>query len=349
MSDDQQYPIIDLSVYLNDPKNASTDCNMVADLLHKYGFLCVKDPRVDDIHNKRFIDMLEKYYEQSDEEKAKDIHDEVFYQVGLTSTYIERARNHCDTIAKLDRTEKALSICPPELDNKMRFFWRVGEAPSQSEYPQLHADPVIPEKFSEWKTIMDSWGKLMLESVLTVAQMCALGFGLPVDTFTSLMKYGPHLLAPTGSDLGRFGKEGTVLAGFHSDIGFLTIHGRARFPGLFVWTREGKRLAVKVSHGCLLLQAGKQFEWLTGGEVLAGFHEVIVSEKTVEVIDDASKAGRSLWRVSSTMFTHIASDEILKPLPTFANSETLEKYSPMKAGAQVLAELAAINMKKTLN
>ncbi|CAF4024577.1 unnamed protein product [Rotaria sp. Silwood2] len=213
----------------------------------------------------------------------------------------------------------------------------------------MHADPVLPYNFPEWKIVMDSWGNLMLATVITVAEMCARGLGLPTDTFTSLMKYGPHLLAPTGSDLARFGKLGTVLASFHSDINFLTIHGRARFPGLFVWTREGKRSAVKVPQGCLLLQAGKQFERLTGGQVLAGFHEVIVSEQTKEAIDEASKVGRSLWRVSSTMFAHIASDHILHPLKPFVTPETMKKYPPIKAGAQVLAELAAINIRKTLD
>jgi len=108
-----QFPIIDLSFYLNDQKNASEDCKTVADLLHKFGFLCVKDPRVNHVLNDRFIDMLEKYYEQSDAIKAKDIRKEVFYQVGLTPTRIERARNRCDFIAKLDSTEKPLTICPP--------------------------------------------------------------------------------------------------------------------------------------------------------------------------------------------------------------------------------------------
>lgn len=31
---------------------------------------------------------------------------------------------------------------------------------------------------------------------------------------------------------------------------------------------------VRIPEGCLLLQAGKQMEWLTGGAVKAGFHEV---------------------------------------------------------------------------
>jgi hypothetical protein len=41
-----------------------------------------------------------------------------------------------------------------------------------------------------------------------------------------------------------------------------------------VWLRDGRRIAVKIPAGCLLLQAGRQMEWLTGGAVMAGYHEV---------------------------------------------------------------------------
>jgi hypothetical protein len=56
-----------------------------------------------------------------------------------------------------------------------------------------------------------------------------------------MMQYGPHLLAPTGSDLHvhKYGKKGTVLAGYHYDLNFLTIHGKSRFPGLNIWLRDG--------------------------------------------------------------------------------------------------------------
>jgi isopenicillin N synthase-like dioxygenase len=236
-----------------------------------------------------------------------------------------------------------------DLDNKLRFFWTIGKVPSHTDFPQLYPDPVIPDGFPEWQTVMDSWGALLAATVTTVAEMCAQGLGLSVDTFTSLMGYSLNLLGPTGIDLARFGKLGTVLASYHSDMGFLTIHGRARFPGLFVWTREGKRVAVEVPYGCLLLQAGTEFEWLTGGQVLAGFHEVVVSEQTVKTIDEAARAGRSLWRVSSTMFTGIATDQVLQPLEPFATPETLKMYPPTTAGAHLLAELAAINLAKTLN
>lgn len=54
----------------------------------------------------------------------------------------------------------------------------------------------------------------------------------------------------------------------------LTIHGRSRYPGLYAWLADGRRIPVRIPEGCLLLQAGKQMEWLTGGAVKAGFHEV---------------------------------------------------------------------------
>ena len=44
-----------------------------------------------------------------------------------------------------------------------------------------------------------------------------------------------------------------------------------------------------------------QLEWLTGGECLAGMHEVVVTNRTLEVIERARQENRSLWRVSSTV------------------------------------------------
>lgn len=104
--------------------------------------------------------------------------------------------------------------------------------------------------------------------------MLALGFGLEKDAFTQRMKLGAHLLAPTGADLNKYGKVGTVFAGYHYDLNFLTIHGKSHFPGLCIWLKSGQKVPVRIPDGCLLLQAGKQLEWLTAGDVQAGFHEV---------------------------------------------------------------------------
>jgi isopenicillin N synthase-like dioxygenase len=203
---------------------------------------------------------------------------------------------------------------------------------------------VVPPAFPQWASVMDSWGSKLLAAADATSQLAALGFGLPRAAFAGRMAHGPHLLAPTASDFSRFGAAGTVLAGYHADLNFITAHGRSRYPGLFVWTREGRRIPVKIPPGCLLLQAGLQFQHLTGGHVLAGFHEVVVSGATADAIAAAAAAGRSLWRISSTLFSHIASDVTLEPLAHFAAEEGAAGYPPVLAGDQVAAELAAINL-----
>lgn len=115
--------------------------------------------------------------------------------------------------------------------------------------------------------------------------MVSIGLGLPSETFRDAGKYGPHILAPTASDLVKYGQKDQILAGFHTDLNFLTIHGKSRYPGLHIWARNtGKRIPVKLPEGSyLLVQAGKQLEHITGGLIKAGYHEVVVNDKTIEV------------------------------------------------------------------
>ena len=184
----------------------------------------------------------------------------------------------------------------------------------------------------------------MIAATEVAAEMAAIGFGLPKDAFTSLMKLGPHVLGPTGSDLQSYGQEGTVLAGYHYDTNFLTIHGRNKFPGLNIWVKNGQKVEGSVPEGCLLIQTGKEMEYLTAGDCTAGMHEVVVTEKTTEAIKQALEQNRSLWRVSSTLFAHIASDAVLKPLGHFAESPLAGNYPPISAGEFTNQELSAINL-----
>jgi isopenicillin N synthase-like dioxygenase len=109
---------------------------------------------------------------------------------------------------------------------------------------------------------------------------------LPSVLFVLTVTISPHLLAPTASDLVKYHKKDTILAGFHTDLNFLTIHGRSRYPGLHIWARNtGKRILVQFppTGRYLLVQAGKQLEHLTGGLIKAGYHEVVVNEATIAV------------------------------------------------------------------
>jgi len=75
-------------------------------------------------------------------------------------------------------------------------------------------------------------------------------------------------------------------------------------------------------------------------------HEVLFSAATVRTVEEAQRAGRSLWRVSSTLFGHIASDQVMRPLGRFAKGEMAHAYPPTPAGQYVSEELAVINLRK---
>ncbi|KAG9450676.1 hypothetical protein H6P81_010641 [Aristolochia fimbriata] len=359
-----ELPVIDLAPFLEaspefpDDSDQPLDpdlqriCSEVSRVLKQTGALLVKDPRCSASDNDRFLDMMERYFAKPTDFKRLQQRPHLHYQVGVTPEGVEVPRSLVD-----EEMQQKIKQMPEEFqpsptvgpDLKWRYMWRVGPRPSNTRFKELNAEPVVPEGFPEWKENMDSWGHKMISAVEAVAEMAAIGFGLPKDSFTSLMKMGPHLLAPTGSDLQQYGSEGVVFAGYHYDLNFLTIHGRSRFPGLNIWLRNGTKVEVKVPIGCLLIQTGKELEWLTGGECLAGMHEVVVSSRTTEAIKLAKEQNRSLWRVSSTLFAHIASDAVLKPLGHFTNSPSANKYSAIYAGEFVEQELSVINLKGKSN
>eukprot|EP01132_Coremiostelium_polycephalum_P005623 gene5623-6998_t len=338
--------IIDVSRFLENPTSAEAleDCKNLVKTLQETSCLVIKNPNVIEEDNAKFLDMMEQYYAQPVEALMKDVHPEWSYQLGATPEFTEHPRDHTDVIKQLKPQYAAHA--PRGADPKWRFFWRIGDRPTDTAFPELNCPPVIPEKFPQWGEVMDRWGGLMLSSIEIVAQMIATGYGLPKDTITNYMKNGPHLLAPTGSDLEKFGQLDQIFAGFHYDFNLLTIHGKSKFPGLYIWLRDGTRVLVKVPPGCLLLQAGKQLEWITGGDILAGFHEVVVTPETLTAVEKAKAEGRSLWRISSTLFGHVASDTDLKILEPFNTEENRAKYPCILAGKQSEQELEMIQLQK---
>jgi isopenicillin N synthase-like dioxygenase len=248
-------PVIDFAAFFSqdkDPARYQDECNKVAEALHKYGLVILRDPRVSEADNNRFLSMMENYFGLSD--GIRDARPQYHYQVGVTPENVERPRDHAQRISSYGEQDKPLSSAVPTKDPKWRFFWRVGPRPEVTEFPSQNMDDVVPPEFPEWKEVMDMWGGKMTDALFTLAEMAAVGFNMEKDTFTKRMMFGSHLLAPTGSNYNKYNEEGTVLAGFHYDLNFLTIHGKSRFPGLYVWTREGVKTPVSVPDGCLIVQ-----------------------------------------------------------------------------------------------
>lgn len=347
----EELVVIDVDFYLSDPNSAPAlaECLKLANAIKQYSAFAIRDSRVSGEDNDTFLSLLERYFDQSPEKLKQDTRPEFFYQVGATPGNIESPQcgrnDQClELVSKMEEKNKPLDFSG--LDPKWRFFWRIGKSPDHTKFPKLNVSAVEPADFPEWRSQMDYWGYKMLDAVNVVVTMLAIGLGLPKDTFTKLSRFAPHLLGPTGSDLKKYGKVGTVLAGFHTDLNFVTIHGRSRFPGLNIWTKSGKKMLVKIPDGCLLLQAGKQLEYITGGVIEAGFHEVVVVPETVQALERQFAAGRPLWRISSTLFFHLDSDVLLAPLEPFSSPEISSKYPAEYVGTLVRKELGLIELAK---
>ena len=96
------------------------------------------------------------------------------------------------------------------------------------------------------------------------------------------------------------------------------------------------------------------FEQITGGYILAGYHEVVYTEATKAVVDkklqeNAKGANNILWRISSTLFSHLRYDVDLTPLAEMENLHDkvkiqAGKYPKMTAHDKLMEELKAINL-----
>lgn len=85
-------------------------------------------------------------------------------------------------------------------------------------------------------------------------------------------------------------------------------------------------------------------EYVTGGAIKAGFHEVVVVPETLKAIERQKALPRPLWRISSTLFYHLASDQILQPLAHFKTADALKSYPAQLVGTQVQKELGFLEL-----
>lgn len=311
----------------------------VVESLRNTGCLIVRDPLVTEEDNNRFLDLMESYFEQENSIKLEDARPELGYQVGVTPEGKEVAKcaksKHCkETIENQNESNKAQ--LPKGPDPKWRYFWRIGKPLQDTDFKKLNNPNVIPQNFKDnWESTMNTWGEKMLSIVEKVTKLIEIGLDLEESNLTGLLKGGAHLLAPTGTNVKQYNKPNTIYAGYHYDISFLTIHGKSRYPGLNIWTRNGEKKDVKVPDGCLILQVGKQLEWVTGGYFQAGYHEVICKPSTIEKLNE----NKSNWRVSSTLFAHVNSEKYLEPLKRFRNEISILMYPKLKEGDFIEGEL----------
>ena len=337
-------PVVDAGLMLSKSPKAVEECRKAVDVLHKTGLICFKDPRINEQENEEFIDMMERYFESRSDFYSKtgellEKGRQGRLKVGLNKDMTECSRDHRDVVSKLYPQHHPVTPQPPPKDRKWKYVYRVADESDCNEDPVPRS--VIPQDFIDWEEKFQRYGTSLRESCFTASEMIALGLGVDQSTFTNKLKGGHHFLNPMASDLLKCNRLGEVLNGFHYDINFLTINGKSRYPGLTIWLRNGEISQVKIPKGCFLIQAGKQLEIMTAGYIPACFHEVVVTDNTLAAAQKKITNGKSHWRVSSTLFSNIRDDVLLKPLDIFRGQKDYHKYPPVLSTDQIQEEVMA--------
>lgn len=127
-------PIIDITPFLSSPSTSIQNCKQIAEALHDYGCLIIKDPRVNAHENDRFLDLMERYFSKRANQADKgynvpDVYPEHSYIFGLTPEYVEKARDHSQVIKGFRQGHRALTPCPPPHDAKWRYMYNFGDIP----------------------------------------------------------------------------------------------------------------------------------------------------------------------------------------------------------------------------
>ena len=195
-------PAVDLDVFRNNPLSSpesQAECQKAASALITYGALVLHDSRASEPANDAFLDLLEDYFAQPEAALRRDERPEFSYQVGATLENTEKPKcavdGPClDVIQRLAPEQRPLDITAHQPDPKCRFFWSLAEKPPyETEFPGLNAANVVPQAEdlkNRWEDTMGTRGQSMRESVSGLAQMVAVGLGLPADIFTNAARYG---------------------------------------------------------------------------------------------------------------------------------------------------------------
>lgn len=340
-------PHISIESFVNTGQICVSTGESIVAALRDFGCVAIKDPRVNTNSNTQFVEMMGEYFQSRSEKLDRgEAIDEMFpefgYETGITPEYTERARDHRETIAQFQKEHHPLTPQPPPKDSKWRYMYKVGDRKDSEE---LAMPKVVPKDFPRFQDLSDTWSNYMVQTLFSVSQLLAAGLRLETDALLTKMQRGAHILGPTGSDIEKY-PEDTILAGFHYDFCLMTIHGKSNYPGLYIWLHDGTKLPVVLEDGYLLIQSGLELEMFTGGLIKAGLHEVVITKRAKEMLEERKKLGipNANWRVSSTVFGHVEHDCVIRPLGHFASQENLEKYPPMTGLDLLKRELSATDM-----
>ena len=151
MSSDTLFPVVDLtpllladeSLLLRDPAALAASKQIAASLVAT-GCVLVRDPRVSERDNSRFLDLLERYFEQPEDSKKRDARPELHYQVGATPEGIERpSLLREDSTSAASPAMSAMTVCAV-----CSASWPAIAAATSGDAPIVRSTALVPVRYT---------------------------------------------------------------------------------------------------------------------------------------------------------------------------------------------------------
>lgn len=336
-----ELPVVDLDLF-RAGRMTTQEMVRVTEAFAELGVICLRDLQVTPYIQERFRQTMVGIHGASPAELAALDGSDTGYQFGMTPPNTEYPLDHSEWVTTLPPEHRPLTV-PGEADPKSRCMWPTGERPRRSLWPKINVNAKVPERFHHIAGPLNTWGQCMLAAASDILQIIAIGLGLDQKCLSQMLKGGPHILGPTGSDFTN-AVLAQVLAGLHYDFNVLTVHGQTDIRALICWTRDGRPFLVEVPDGCLLAQAGKSLEWMTGGFFHAGKHEVDVTPESLADREAIIARGERPIRVGSPLFVHLATRHPMRPIAGDTSKRARAEYPWLLGGHYETIELAQINL-----
>ena len=319
-----QIPVVDLKD-LSSPRQEDQD--RAAKALHlglgHYGLVYIRNHGINPEELDAFYDAFIDVTDRDLSEKENWGKPEIWFQRGWTPPNTEKAV----VAGGQPDFKECYFIAPEPLDPVCAL-----------QYPEIYAENIWPDNADRFQETYLSIGHQLHEIGLALLRGCARALDLEPYHFEASVWQGPHvtralrylpLQAQQVEDKILWGEE-------HTDFNLLTLLPGGRFidqqgeycgrpddqSGLYLRTRSteehpnGQMVPGRPPEGCIVAQVGQELEILTGGVFTA----------TPHVIKAPASVGYS--RVSMAHFIHLHSHEILFPVPSCQNEDSIRAYSP---------------------
>lgn len=289
-----------------------------------------------------------EYFSRDLADKLKDARPETGYATGLLPAGIEAPRDYSPNLEEWMQNDPMTTPLRPatrEIKEAVKMWFDVKPCKT---YPYLTFDP--PSELVEWfgqKRLEEDvlpYTRMFTRLAFGLVSMLEYGLDLPEGTWLHPMKErANHLFYPTGVDLAShmptlFDEtkefQAASIFGFHNDFSFLTLHGVASEPGLYVWNYKTKRrIPVRYPADHILVQSGRQLEWYSGGSIKASYHEVAVRQENLGIYRrHFQEQNNRLVRVALPWFAYMPMAQTMSPTAHLATPEAKAAYPPVRLG-----------------